>query len=80
MKKKIELTDQPFKKNRKMKEIFPPPEELVFKEIADDYNDLTIEISHHSIEFFKNQAKIYNTQYQKMISNFLEEYVERHSS
>ncbi len=79
MKKKIEYTDEPMGKTRPVKDFLPPPEELVFKEVTDDGEDFTIEISHNSINFFKNLAKKHNTQYQKIIRNLLEEYVARHN-
>ena len=79
MKKKKENTDEPIGNARKIKDVFPPPEELVFREVIDDYEDITVEISHHSIEFFKNKAEKHNIQYQMMIRNFLEEYVAQHS-
>ena len=59
-----------------IKDFLPPPEELVFKE---DNTKVTIALSRRSINFFKNQAKQHNTQYQKMIRNLLDEYVAQHS-
>ena len=76
MKKKIEYTDEPMGDIEIIEDFLPRPEELVFKE---DNSKVTIALSRRSIKFFKEQAKKHNTQYQKMISNFLEEYVERHS-
>ncbi len=75
MKKKIEYTDEPIGKTRLVKDFLPPPGELVFKE---DNTKVTIALSHHSIKFFKHQAKKHNTQYQKMIRNLLDEYVAQH--
>lgn len=76
MKKKIEYTDEPIGKTRRIKDTFPRPEDLVFKE---DNTKITIALSCRSIQFFKNQAKKHNTQYQKMIRNLLDEYVAQHS-
>ena len=76
MKKNVEYTDEPIGKTRRIKDIFPRPEDLVFKE---DNAKVTIALSRRSIEFFKNQAKKHNTQYQKMIRNLLDEYVAQHS-
>jgi len=80
MKKKIEYSDlppggEPIGELESIEDIFPRPEELVFKE---DNRKITIALSHHSIQFFKYQAKKHNTQYQKMIRNLLDEYVARH--
>jgi len=35
---------------------------------------VTIALSKTSVDFFKNEAKKYNTQYQKMIRRLLDEY------
>jgi predicted DNA binding CopG/RHH family protein len=35
---------------------------------------VTISLSRASVDFFKNEAKKYNTQYQKMIRRLLDEY------
>jgi len=75
MKKKVEYTDEPMGKTRRVKDFLPPPEELVFKE---DNTKVTIALSRRSVEFFKRLAKKHNTQYQKMIRNLLNEYVARH--
>lgn len=79
MKKKVKYTDEPMGKIVIIKDFLPRPEELVFKEGTDDGEEITIEISHRSFKFFKDQAIKQNTQYQKMISNLLEEYVARHN-
>jgi predicted DNA binding CopG/RHH family protein len=76
MKKKIEYTDEPMGEIKIIEDIFPRPEDLVFKE---DNTKVTIALSHSSIEFFKHEAKKHHTQYQKMIRNLLDEYVARHS-
>ncbi len=55
-----------------VKDFLPSPEELAFKE---ETVKVTISLSKASIEFFKNEAKRHNTQYQKMIRRLLDEYV-----
>jgi len=75
MKKKIEYTDEPMGEIEIIEDFLPPPEELVFKE---DNSKVTIALSRRSINFFKNQARKHNTQYQKMIRNLLDEYVAHH--
>ncbi len=77
MKKKVKYTDGPIGKTRRIKDIFPSPEELVFKE---ENSKVTIALSRRSIQFFKDQAKKHNTQYQKMIRNLLDEYVSQHQN
>ena len=81
MKKKIEYSDippggEPIGKLKRVKDIFPRPEELVFKE---DNTKITIALSRSSVEFFKREAKKHHTQYQKMIRNLLDEYVANQS-
>jgi len=55
-------------------DFLPSPEELVLK---DETVKITISLSKASVEFFKNEAKKYNTQYQKMIRRLLDEYTAR---
>jgi predicted DNA binding CopG/RHH family protein len=40
---------------------------------------VTIALSKSSVEFFKKEAKKYNTQYQKMIRRLLDEYTAHQS-
>ncbi len=72
MKRKIKYTDEPMGKVKVVKDFLPSPEELAFKE---ETVKVTISLSKASIEFFKNEAKRHNTQYQKMIRRLLDEYV-----
>jgi predicted DNA binding CopG/RHH family protein len=75
MKKKIRYTDEPIGKVKIISDFLPSPEELVLK---DETVKITIALSKASVEFFKNEAKKYNTQYQKMIRRFLDEYAALH--
>jgi predicted DNA binding CopG/RHH family protein len=54
-----------------IKDFLPSPEELALKE---ETVKVTISLSRASVDFFKNEAKKYNTQYQKMIRRLLDEY------
>lgn len=72
MKKKIIYTDEPMDGVRVISDFLPSPEELVLK---DETVKITISLSKGSVEFFKNEARKYNTQYQKMIRRLLDEYV-----
>lgn len=56
-------------------DFLPSPEELALKE---ETVKITISLSKASVEFFKNEAKKYNTQYQKMIRRLLDEYTVHH--
>ena len=72
MKEKIKYTDEPIVKARVISDFLPSPEELALKE---ETVKVTIALSRTSVEFFKKEAKKYNTQYQKMIRQLLDEYV-----
>ena len=72
MKGKIKYTDEPIGKVKVISDFLPSPEELALK---DETVKVTIVLSKVSIEFFKNEAKKYNSQYQKMIRRLLDEYV-----
>jgi predicted DNA binding CopG/RHH family protein len=71
MKRKIKYTDEPIGKVKAISDFLPSPEELALK---DETVKVTIALSKTSIEFFKNEAKKHNTQYQKMIRRLLDEY------
>jgi predicted DNA binding CopG/RHH family protein len=75
MKEKIKYTDEPMGKVKVIKDFLPSPEELALKE---ETVKVTISLSRSSVEFFKNEAKKYNTQYQKMIRRLLDEYTAHH--
>lgn len=71
MKKKIKYTDEPIGKVKIVNDFLPSPEELALK---DETVKVTIALSKTSVDFFKNEARKYNTQYQKMIRRLLDEY------
>ena len=75
MKKKIKYTDEPMGKVKVVSDFLPTPEELVLK---DETVKVTIALSKASVDFFKNEAKKHNTQYQKMIRRLLDEYTARY--
>ena len=72
MKNKITYTDEPMRKGRIMKDFLPSPEQLAFKE---EKVKVTISLSKTSLDFFKEQADLHQTAYQKMIRNLLDAYV-----
>ena len=76
MKGKIKYTDEPMGKVRVVSDFLPSPEELALK---DETVKVTIALSKSSVEFFKKEAKKYNTQYQKMIRRLLDEYTTHQS-
>ena len=71
MKKRIKYTDEPMGAVRVVSDFLPSPEELALK---DETIKVTIVLSKASVDFFKNEAQKYNTQYQKMIRRLLDEY------
>jgi predicted DNA binding CopG/RHH family protein len=71
MKKKINDTDEPMGAVKVVPDFLPSPEELALK---DETIKITIVLSKASVDFFKNEAQKYNTQYQKMIRRLLDEY------
>jgi len=76
MKQKIKYTDEPIGKVRVIADFLPSPKELALK---DETVKVTISLSKSSIDFFKEQAKKYDTQYQKMIRRLLDEYAAHQS-
>jgi len=75
MKEKIKYSDEPIGRVKVLKDFLPSPEELALK---DETVKVTISLSKTSIDFFKREAKKYNTQYQKMIRRLLDEYTAYH--
>jgi len=71
MKGKIKYTDEPMGKVKVISDFLPSPEELALK---NETVKVTITLSKTSVDFFKKEAKKYNTQYQKMIRRLLDEY------
>ncbi|MFA6008447.1 MAG: CopG family transcriptional regulator [Desulfobacteraceae bacterium] len=71
MKAKIKYSDEPMGKVKVITDFLPSPEKLALK---DETVKITISLSKTSVDFFKKEAKKYNTQYQKMIRRLLDEY------
>ena len=71
MKTKTKYTEEPMGHLRVVKDFLPPPEKLVLKE---DNVKVTISLKKSSISFFKDQAKIQKTSYQRMIREVVDWY------
>jgi predicted DNA binding CopG/RHH family protein len=71
MKEKTKYTDEPIGKVRVITDFLPSPEQLALK---DETVKVTLSLSKTSVDFFKKEAKKYNTQYQRMIRRLLDEY------
>jgi predicted DNA binding CopG/RHH family protein len=74
MKRRVSYTDEPLGDTRVIKDFLPPPSELVYKE---DTVKVTLGLSRRSVDFFKQEAKKHDTQYQKMIRRLLDLYVSK---
>ena len=74
MKESIKYSDEPMDNIKITQDFLPSPEELVFK---DKTVKVTIALSKSSVDYFKQVAKSYNSQYQKMIRRLLDEYVSK---
>ena len=75
MKSRINYTNEPMGKVRVVKDFLPSPDQLAFKE---EKVKVTISLSRASLEFFKEQAAVHHTAYQKMIRNLLDAYALQH--
>ena len=76
MKKTIKYTDGEIENINIIEDFLPAPEELAFK---DESTKITISLTKETVDFFKDEAKKHHTQYQKMIRNLLDVYVDKHS-
>jgi predicted DNA binding CopG/RHH family protein len=76
MRGKITYTDEPIGKVKIVSDFLPSPKDLALK---DETVKITIALSKSSIDFFKKEAKKFNTQYQKMIRRLLDEYTAHQS-
>ena len=74
MKKKND-SDQPVGKLTRVDDFLPPPGELVLPE---ETIKVTLSLTKASVEFFKREAKRYNTKYQKMIREIIDRYAKKY--
>jgi hypothetical protein len=73
MSTKINYTDEPMGEIKILSDFLPSPAELAFRE---ESVKVTISLSKKSIEFFKEEASKYHTQYQRMIRQLLDSYAD----
>jgi hypothetical protein len=76
MSAKIKYTDEPLGEIRIISDFLPSPDELAFRE---ESVKVTISLSKRSVNFFKSQATKHHTQYQRMIRQLLDAYVDAQS-
>ena len=74
-KRKVKYTDHPIGKVKIVDDFLPHPKELVLKE---ETAKITISLTKSSIEFFKNEAEKYHTNYQTMIRILVDKYASRY--
>jgi hypothetical protein len=77
MSERVKYTDEPLGNLKVIPDFLPRPEDLVFRD--ERVVKVTISLSKRSVEFFKNEARRHNTQYQRMIRRLLDAYAEHHS-
>ena len=70
-KKPIKYTDEPMVMGEIMADFLPPPHLLVPKE---DTIKVTLSLSRHSLDFFKQEAKKHKIPYQRMIRALIDRY------
>jgi predicted DNA binding CopG/RHH family protein len=77
--KRIKYTNEPSDVDldaaRIVKDVLPPPEQLVFKEKT---VKITLALSENSVNFFKDQADKHGLKYQQMIRSLIDKYVSAH--
>jgi predicted DNA binding CopG/RHH family protein len=73
MSKQIQYSDEPIGDYKIVADFLPSPEELSLK---NDSTKVTISLSSESVAYFKSVAKKHHMQYQKIIRQLLDEYVD----
>lgn len=74
-KKTIKYTNEPIGRVKVVEDFLPSSEELILKK--EDTTKITLLVNTSSIEYFKEEARRYNSHYQTMIRNLLEQYTNR---
>lgn len=70
-KRKVKYTNEPIGKIKIVDDFLPKPKDLVLKE---ETKKITISLTKSSIDFFKEEAQKYHTNYQTMIRMLLDKY------
>lgn len=73
MSKTIQYSNEPIGDVELISDFLPSPEELALK---NQNTKVTISLSSESVAYFKDAAKKHHMQYQKMIRQLLDEYVQ----
>lgn len=77
MTKKITYSDEPLGELEVISDFLPSPTELAFRE---EGVKVTLALSKSSLDYFKGEASMHRTQYQRMIRRLLDSCVEAHVS
>jgi predicted DNA binding CopG/RHH family protein len=77
MSAKIKYSDEPLGDLKVIPDFLPSPEDLAFRE---ETVKVTISLSKRSVDFFKSEASKHHTQYQRMIRQLIDAYVEAQES
>lgn len=77
MRNRIIDSNMPVGKMTRINDFLPPPEKLV---ILEDTVKVTLSLRKSSVEFFKHQANLNHTKYQKMIRELVDKYATKYSS
>lgn len=73
---KTKYTNEPIGEYRVVPDFLPPPDKLAFR---DEGVKVTIALSKRSVDFFKAHAARNQTQYQRMIRQLLDAYVDAYA-
>jgi predicted DNA binding CopG/RHH family protein len=71
---KVKYTDEPIDKIKIVDDFLPKPKDLVLKQ---ETTKITISLTKSSVDFFKDQAEKYHTNYQAMIRELIDRYAAR---
>ena len=76
MNEKIRYADEPLGYLEVVPDFLPRPKDLVFR---DEGVRVTISLSKRTVDFFKEAARKHNTQYQRVVRQLLDAYVQRYA-
>lgn len=70
-KKTVKYAEGPIKEIRVVEDVLPSPEYLIMK---GETVKVTLSLTKESVDFFKDEAEMHHTQYQKLIRTLLDQY------
>lgn len=72
----VKYKNKPLGRIKIVDDFLPQPKDLILKE---ETAKITISLTKSSIEFFKNEAEKYHTNYQTMIRTLIDKYASRYA-